>query len=191
MSTVHDFRDSLKKSHSAESLPLWEECYRKAFDPYFGSMHNCRKDGDWQRTGIDRIVFLENGETVRIDEKIRWKNYGDICLEYLSSRQHKTPGWVCKMLRADYIAYAIAPLGKCYMLPVIPLQQAWKRCGEKWLELGNKRTNGYFICPSQNRGYTTMNVAVPVNELFSEIGKALRVGFCPVPEKVCVKYRSN
>ena len=169
MSAVHDFADSLAASHRASDLPIWEEIYRKSF-PDFLAMVDHRQDGEHQRAGIDRSVILENSKQILIDEKIRWKPYPDIAVEYLSNDRTGAPGWACKPLRADYIAYAIAPLGMCYLLPVIQLQQAWRRKGEIWMA-------SCFIVRAPNRGYTTLSAAVPVHELFSEIGRALRVPF--------------
>lgn len=169
MSAVHDFTDSLAASHRASDLPIWEEIYRKSF-PDFLAMVDHRQDGEHQRAGIDRSVILENSKQILIDEKIRWKPYPDIAVEYLSNDRTGAPGWACKPLRADYIAYAIAPLGMCYLLPVIQLQQAWRRKGEIWKA-------SCFIVRAPNRGYTTLSAAVPVHELFSEIGRALRVPF--------------
>ena len=169
MSAVHDFADSLAASHRASDLPIWEEIYRKSF-PDFLAMVDHRQDGEHQRAGIDRSVILQNSKQLLIDEKIRWKPYPDIAVEYLSNDRTGAPGWACKPLRADYIAYAIAPLGMCYLLPVIQLQQAWRRKGEIWKA-------SCFIVRAPNRGYTTLSAAVPVHELFSEIGRALRVPF--------------
>lgn len=169
MSAVHDFADSLAASHRASDLPIWEEIYRKSF-PDFLAMVDHRQDGEHQRAGIDRSVILQNSKQLLIDEKIRWKPYPDIAVEYLSNDRTGAPGWACKPLRADYIAYAIAPLGMCYLLPVIQLQQAWRRKGELWKA-------SCFIVRAPNRGYTTLSAAVPVHELFSEIGRALRVPF--------------
>ena len=169
MQAVHDFHDSLAASHKASDLPIWEEIYRKSF-PDFLAMVDHRQDGEHQRAGIDRSVILENSKQILIDEKIRWKPYPDIAVEYLSNDRTGAPGWACKPLRADYIAYAIAPLGMCYLLPVIQLQQAWRRKGELWKA-------SCFIVRAPNRGYTTLSAAVPVHELFSEIGRALRVPF--------------
>lgn len=169
MSAVHDFKESLAASHSASDLPIWEEIYRKSF-PDFLAMADHRQDGEHQRAGIDRSVILENSKQILVDEKIRWKPYQDIAVEYLSNDRTGAPGWACKPLRADYIAYAIAPLGMCYMLPVIQLQQAWRRKGEIW-----KST--CFTIRAPNCGYTTLSAAVPVHELFAEIGRALRVPF--------------
>lgn len=169
MSAVHDFADSLAASHRASDLPIWDEIYRKSF-PDFLAMVDHRQDGEHQRAGIDRSVILENSKQILVDEKIRWKAYPDIALEYVSNDRTGSPGWACKPLRADYIAYAIAPLGMCYLLPVIQLQQAWRRKGEIWKA-------SCFIVRAPNRGYTTLSAAVPVHELFSEIGRALRVPF--------------
>lgn len=171
----HNFRKSLEFSHNAEDLPLWKEVYNKAF-PSMVAMINHRQDGEHQRAGIDRSVILANSKQILVDEKVRRKNYGDIALEYWSDVDRKKPGWVCKPLRADYIAYAIAPAGLCYLLPVIQLQQAWVECGDEWIEK-------YFIveAPNKNNGYfwTTVSVAVPPEILFPKMGKYLRIDFKP------------
>lgn len=176
----HDFAVSLAKSHAAEDLPFWEECYRAAFGGLFQAMHSHRDDGFWQRDGIDRSVTLTNSKQILIDEKVRWKAYDDIALEYVSNDQSRTPGWVCKPLRSDYIAYAIAPLGNCYLLPVIQLQRAWMNNGEEWIAKAERRDAGFRLCRAANKGYTTISVALPVDVLFPAIGSALRVHFTPV-----------
>ena len=175
---MHDFAESLAASHSASDLPIWEEIYRASFLG-FSTMVDHRQDGEHQRAGIDRSVILENSKQILIDEKVRWRNaitgkvYDDIALEYWSNQERKVPGWVCKPLRADYIAYAIAPLGKCYLLPVMQLQLAWDRCGEYWIEQ-------FHSVKAKNNGYTTVSVGVPVADVFREIGGALRARFQPV-----------
>lgn len=175
---VHEFDDSLRRSHAAEDLPFWEECYRNAFGD-FAAMVNHRKDGEHQRAGIDRSIILSNAKQYLVDEKVRWDAYDDIALEYLSNDRSGTPGWVCKPLRADYIAYAVAPKGICYLLPVPQLQQAWRINGDAWKSNGEIKRPGFKICRAPNRGYVTLSVAVPVDVLFPAIGAALRVAFTP------------
>jgi len=175
--SYHDFDDSLAKSHEAEDLPLWEQCYRKAFAPYFASMTSHRTDGFWQRAGIDRTVVLCSGKAIRIDEKIRWKSYADVALEHISNDRTGDPGWVCKPLQCDYIAYAIAPRGLCLLLPVIQLQQAWERNKDVWKA-------SYQECVAPNRTYNTISTAVPIKVLFSAIGDGLRVKFEPLKERI-------
>lgn len=169
---VHNFRESLEKSHSASDLPIWEEIYRKAFPSMIACIDH-RQDGEHQRAGIDRSIVLENSKQILIDEKIRWKDYGDILLEYMSNDRFKSPGWVCKPLRADYICYAIANTGKAYMLPVPQLQQAWANYGSSWIQ-------SYPTRAAKNDGYNTLNTPVPVNVLFKAIGETLRVNFTAV-----------
>lgn len=112
----NNFAECLEESHKAEDLPFWEQVYKRAF-PTMIAMLNHRKDGDHQRAGIDRSIILENSKQLLIDEKIRGRNkitrkvYNDIALEYLSDKDKNTPGWVCKPLLADYIAYAML---SCY-----------------------------------------------------------------------------
>lgn len=180
--TPYQFDECLRESHSAEDLPFWEEAYRRAF-PTMVAMVNHRKDGVHQRAGIDRSVILDSGKQIWIDEKYRKRNrngdvYEDIALEYLSNDKRKTPGWVCKPLLSDYIAYAIGPLGRCYLLPVPQLQAVWAECGEAWLSEPRRRK-----FPTPNPGYNTLNVCVTPQELFQKIGNCLRVTFTPYDPK--------
>lgn len=177
----HNFVDSLARSHAADTLPFWRECYEKAF-PTMAAMVNHREDGDHQRAGIDRSVILHNSKQILIDEKVRDKNrktgkiYHDIALEFWSDFDRRVPGWVCKPLLADYIAYAIAPLGKCYLLPVPQMQAAWERNKAQWV-------HAYFIAKApnrtRNRQWVTYSCCVPPDVLFREIGRCLRVEFEP------------
>jgi len=130
----------------------------------------------------DRSIILDNSKQLLIDEKVRGRNritgkvYDDIALEYLSDRDRKQPGWVCKPLLADYIAYAIAPLGKCYLMPVVQLQMAWAKHKDMWLH--NHRTieakNEYF-----GRRWVTLSCCIPPKIIFPAIGECLRVAFDP------------
>ena len=177
---THNFNDSLKQSHAAEDLPFWREIYKQAF-LNMAEMVNHRQDGEHQRVGIDRSIILQNSKQILVDEKVRGRNkktgkiYTDIALEYWSDYERKVPGWVCKPLRADYIAYAIAPLGKCYLLPVLQLQKAWIKYGNFWIE--------YYKPPikaeneDHGRFWTTWSVGVPGDILFKAIGEGLRISF--------------
>lgn len=175
----HDFASSLAMSHRASDWPGWEPLYR-GFFPSMLAMHDHRQDGDHQRAGIDRTVVLQNAKVIYIDEKVRGRNrktqrvYDDILLEVFSDVERKRDGWVSKPLQADYIAYLIAPLGKCYLLPVLQLQLAWSRHGREWMEMGARYQGGFAKVEAPNRGWTTVSVAVPAAVLFGKIGGALR-----------------
>lgn len=177
--TVHHFSESLASSHLASDLPIWLEIYRKAF-PDMQACIDHRRDGEHQRAGIDRSITLSNSKQILIDEKIRWKAYPDIALEYWSDEARRIPGWVCKPLRADFICYAVAPSGQAFLLPVPQLQQAWQRRGEDW-KRAYLAVHGKMIVAPNGR-YDTVSCGVQVAELFSEIGKCLRIGFTPLAE---------
>lgn len=178
---MNDFNDCLAQSHAAADLPFWRECYRKAF-PTMIAMHDHRQDGVHQRQGIDRSIILNNATCIWVDEKVRGVNrvtgkvYKDIALEEWSSVENQNPGWVVKSLFAHYIAYAIAPLGKCYMLPVLQLQQAWIINADEW-----KRK--FPQIKAKNAHYTTISWGIPVPELFKAIGNCLRIQFDPIDIK--------
>lgn len=174
---VHNFGESLRRSHAASDLPLWLEIYRQAFPDMLACVDH-RKDGEHQRAGIDRSIVLENSKQILVDEKIRYpsdsgKVYHDILLEYLSSDKTDALGWVCKPLRCDFICYAIAATGKAYLLPVPQLQLAWSRHGSAWRATYGEK-------PAKNRGYRTWNCPVPVPVLFPAIGECLRYDFTPL-----------
>lgn len=177
---MNNFEKDLARSHAEEDNPVWEKVYRQAF-PGMQIMTNHRDNGPWQQQGIDRSITLANSKQILIDEKVRFRNkktgevYRDIALEYLADKQRKTPGWVCKPLLCDYIAYMIAPLGECYLLPVVQLQHAWEKNKTSWL-------GRYPIISAQNErngkvAWVTLSCCVPENVVFRAIGKCLRVYF--------------
>lgn len=188
MSVAHDFKASLEFSHACEDLPFWREVYEKAF-PGFQGMHSHRMDGDHQRAGIDRSVILDNSKRYLVDEKVRGKNaktgriYEDIALEFWSDRERRQRGWVCKPLLCDYIAYAIAPLGRCYLFPVPALQNAWIVYGDEWQKTYQSREA--FNRSGNGHSWTTEFCPVPISALFPAIGEMLRVSFaaCEYVEK--------
>ena len=179
MTAAHDFAASLSASHAASDWPGWEALYRDAF-PTFAAMIDHREDGEHQRAGIDRSIVLRNSKQILVDEKVRRRSahgriYDDIFLETVSVRKpgrSDDPGWVEKEIRADYIAYLIAPLGKCYLLPTIQLQSAWALCGPNWRKRFGERE-------VPNHGYVTVGVPVPVKDLFTAIGDGLRLSCRP------------
>jgi len=138
------------------------------------AMCNHREDGDHQRLGIDRSITLENSKQILIDEKVRSVDYGDILLEHLSDRERGVLGWVEKQLLCDFIAYAVLPSKKCYLLPVVQLQTAWDKNKLEWIHLYSNK-----VAKNQTSGrcWETVSTPVPVSVVFREIGQALRIDF--------------
>ena len=97
--TVHDFAASLADSHTqGNDEVFWEAVYRSVFPTYQGMVY-LRDNGLAQRSGVDRHVSLANGRVIRIEEKVRFKNYDDFCLEYWSvfmgdGNAQNAAGWI-------------------------------------------------------------------------------------------------
>ena len=165
--TVHDFHESLAKSHAQADAPWWIEVYRLAF-PDLASAVCVRNDGWAQRGGIDRVLTLQSGKTLLVDEKVRDKDWPDILLEYYSNYERRTPGWVAKDLACDFIANAFVPSQTCYLLPFQTLRHAWRKNHKQWVR-------DYQRVVAQNHGYKTVSVAVPTEVLLSALGDAMKV----------------
>jgi hypothetical protein len=164
---VHDFDESLKTSHEYADAPWWLDVYRKAFSGV-RAIVNVREDGWAQRGGIDRVVTLKCGRTISIDEKVRTQDWPDIALEQWSDEERRKPGWVQKPLACEFIAYAFVPSQRCYLLPVLTLQRAWRVNGRDWLQQ-------FGIIRAQNNGYVTTSVPVPIPDLFRAVNDAMLI----------------
>lgn len=169
--TVHDFRQSLARSHGYAEAPWWLEVYRTAFPSLVGC-HDIRADGWAQRGGIDRMLVLSSGKTLSVDEKVRERDWPDVLLEYWSDTGAKTPGWVAKDLACDFIAYAFVPSQTCLLLPFQQLRRAWQMHHRQWV-------NEFPRIRADNGRYVTTSVAVPRDELMKRIGEAMFVSWAP------------
>ena len=165
----HSFKKSLEISERHADDPIWEDLYKTAFHNFSG-MQKVGVDGWAQRGGIDRVITLSSGKTLTIDEKVREKDYGDILLEFWSNEEKRIPGWIAKDLACDFIAYAILPIRKCYLLDFQLLRKAWRENHKEWV-------TKYKIAKAKNIGYTTISVCVPVEVLFKSIKNASIVNF--------------
>jgi hypothetical protein len=162
--TVHDFEERLAWSGRAGEEPFWEAVYRKAF-PNLAGLTKCARGTEAQRMGIDRLLLLGNGQTLKIDEKKRGREYSDILLERISSTKTGAPGWMEKDLAIDYLAYAFLPSKRCHLFPWYMLRRAWLHYREKWIAEHKE-------IRAVNEGYETISVAVPTLTLRAAVAKA-------------------
>ncbi len=162
---INNFQERLDFSEKTSHEHFWNEVYKKAFPNLLWSKI-CTTKCQAQFLGIDRVIQLDTGKTLYIDEKKRESVYDDILLEFISNDVTGSPGWMEKKLLIDYIAYAFMPLKHCYILDWNLLKRAWKHCKESW-------KNKYKIIYAQNEGYKTISVAVPIEELLKNINRAM------------------
>ena len=188
MSTVHSFATSLRRSETQVDAAWWEAVYRKAF-PTMAAMVPIRQDGWAQRGGIDRIIVLASGKEIKIDEKVRQRDFNDVLLEYWSNTERRIPGWVAKDLACDFVAYAYLETQRCFLLPFLLLRRAWKQHGREWVSRAEKEEEGYKKVVAQNQGYTTTSVAVSWDILYQAISDAMVIYFSP--ETLTVPHREE
>jgi hypothetical protein len=161
MTVVHRFEDCLDYSNTLSDEPIWVEFYKRIWPTLIACV---RIDGRsrFQQWGIDREVKLPNGKQYTIDEKKRQKDYGDLCLELWSvwygRKDHRNKrGWTCDPdKRCDFIAYAVVPARRCYLLPTEVLRLSFEHNFRDWLKSPRCR-----IHDAQNDGYITRNICVP------------------------------
>jgi hypothetical protein len=173
--TAHGFQASLAMSRRHEDAGWWLDVYRAAWPTMLAAV-SVREDGWSQRAGIDRVVTLACGRVIRVDEKVRAKDYPDILLEIWSDRERREPGWACKPLNCDFIAYAFAPSGECYLFPTLNLQIAVRANIKAWL-------SAYGFRDAKNSGprgsWTTQSIPVPKATLLNAISASMLVRFAP------------
>jgi hypothetical protein len=165
--TIHSFTASLARSEQEAENPIWRRIYTSAF-PTLVSLVSVRADGWAQRGGIDRVLTLSSGKTLTVDEKVRTRDYGDILLEYWSDERRRIPGWVAKDLACDFIAYAMLPTKRCFLLPFHQLRSAWRANGRAWV-------SDYPKIVAENENYQTISVGVPIDVLFSSMREAMTI----------------
>jgi len=161
----NDFKTDLAYSELSSEEEFWDAVYRKAFPSMVNHMA-CLGDTESQRMGIDRVIILANGLTLKVDEKKRRKEYKDILLEFISNDQTRAPGWIEKNLAINYIAYAFMESRRVYLLDWQLLKRTWLRFGEEWKAR-------FEIIRAENKNYTTLSVAVPIGELLTRIRTAV------------------
>lgn len=185
-----NFKEKLDFSKAASLHPVWEQLYRKRF-PGMIKMIDMSHPGIHQKRGIDRILVLSNAKTVTIDEKVRTEDFKDIALEFESVRKKgrgSKPGWVCNPdYDCDYIAYAIFPIGKAYLLPTKQLQLAWETNKEEWI---SKYRKDFHVSYTEDYGkYETRFCPVPADVLFEAIKYSHRFVFPPIGKEDLINIK--
>jgi hypothetical protein len=178
---THDFHERLEFSATLSDEPSWVEFYRGIW-PDMVSATRLDRDSEWQRDGIDRVVFLSNGRQQLIDEKKReatdpqGQPYLDVLLEEWSVFHRDTDprnrtGWALdRRKRCDFVAYAIPLARRCYLLPFELSRLAFTEHRSDWARTFGTRD-------ARNHGYVTRNIPVPWKTLHAAIVDQMQRSF--------------
>ena len=102
---------------------------------------------------IDKVIFLQNGCEVSIDDKIRFKYYWDILLEEWSNYEDRRVWWACRDdLATDYIFYYFADKKKCFVFSHRDIYQCIK---DNYQELKKYRNNSTTKSDKVEKWYYT------------------------------------
>jgi len=154
------FRDSLQLSNSVARDARWEALYRQAWPDVVGVEYIT--DVTIQRHGIDRLLYFVDRPSIAVEEKYDSQAVENFFLEYWSAVETNTPGWIRKPLRCDYFVYVCPNIYNAYILPWPELQAAWIAQADHWVKTyGPKHV--------RNPAYTTVGVAVPIEEVLIEV----------------------
>jgi hypothetical protein len=154
------FHDSLKLSNSVAQDARWEALYRAAWPGLLGAEYVT--DVALQRLGYDRLLTLADASVIAVEEKYDAQAVENLFLEYWSNLEAETPGWIRKPLRCNYFCYVCPNIYTAYILPWPELQAAWVDQSEHWV----KTYGAKYV---RNPGYTTVGVAVPIEDVLIEI----------------------
>jgi hypothetical protein len=168
------FRTDLEYSRRSSEDEQWMGFYHFIFGRGLVVGCDTGTDNEWQRHGVDRVLFLSGGRMLRIDEKKRRNDYGDFLAEiwspwYGEKDQRNRPGWtVDPTKQCDYVAYGPSG-GRFYLLPFDILRLATRRDHKSWKERITRRDQ-------DERGYQTVNAAVGWDELFRAMRRVQEIG---------------
>jgi|TARA_Y100000310_G_scaffold5228_1_gene6124 hypothetical protein len=157
---VHSFTEQLEYSAKLSDEPSWVDFYRRLW-PEMSACVRVDSPGKTQRDGIDRLIVLATGRQFTVDEKKRSEDHGDVLLEEWSvwkgeGHSQNKVGWALDPEKqCDFIAYAVIPARKCYLLPFELLRQAFMTHRSEWVR------EYRLPRPTRNRGYVTLNVGIP------------------------------
>lgn len=166
---IHDFIERRDWSVSLVCDQFWRRVYSLAFDGYIDTSPP-NADARTQRLGLDRVVLISGGGVVRIDEKTRSRDYGDILIEYVSNDRTGAPGWIEQDLQVDYLAYGVPGAGIAFLIAWMAIRRAWIANRDQWLAAARSGRLGFRTVMARNEGYTTISVAVPQRRLWSVLG---------------------
>jgi hypothetical protein len=168
----HNFADSLRRSEAEAGATWWDVLYRRFFGPDFVAAVPMPTNSLAQKCGIDRVVILKSGQTVRVDEKLRHTDHEDVLLEYDSGHG---PGWIVKETQADFYVYVWKPSQRALFLDAQALKRAWRTFGEGWVRQ-------YGDIEARNPRYTSRSCPVPLDVLNDALVQVVQVTFEGVRE---------
>jgi len=128
---------------------------------YFASPIDFRVDfSPRSRAYAHDLEVVAFGEKYLMEEKRRQKDFGDELLEDVSNNKTGRLGWTWNSSTVHFVLFVYPH--RWTIWPGFALEQAWRTNRHDWAEV-------YGYRYAENRGYRTVNVAVPTEILKSAV----------------------
>ncbi len=108
-------------------------------------------DKERQMLGIDKVLYLKDGTTINIDEKIESiRNTSNIVFEDKTDIERDVSGWLKDGQLTDYVVFYQVEMKKVYLIPFDLMLKQYKESKDKWMERGldrrvmNKTDYGFY-----------------------------------------------
>ena len=148
---MHDFTQSLEREWGLTGAPTAELFYCEQVWP--GQVERFEQvfDIGQQRRGVDRLVCLKDGQTLRVEEKYHLSEWLNLPLELVSNDKTGTPGWaVDPRKETDILVYFAVRRGWAVVIP-------YPRLREVALEWRDRLLTARALKSARNRGgYNTL-----------------------------------
>lgn len=143
-------------------------------------------DRQMQYAGIDKLILFSNGKTIRVEEKIRRNDYGDILIELIANNKFATyehkennyqfthlrgVGWGMKQYSSDLLFYFIESENKGFLFSWKKFQAIFKAFLPYWYEFALNKEFGFSLKTAKNKDYDSINLVVPKHIFFEEYEK--------------------
>lgn len=144
-----DFNDCLNLEKKASPF----------FNEFYGQRWSLIRIEEVNQKGHDKILFLENGKSLKIEEKVsneRYSKKADVLLETISNSNKNSDGWI-HYSDADYFAYSwfVGELKRIFLFDMSSLKEWFLKKGHLF-EQKKSHTNNL---------YNTFFILVPFSEL--------------------------
>jgi hypothetical protein len=143
------------------------------------------KDKQLQFSGVDKIVVTQSGKVLRLEEKVRRKDWGDLLVEVIADNRFakydpvnnsfeyekkRGVGWGMKEYSTDLLLYYFEESDTGYILSWKKFKAMFDAMLPTWYIYAQQKQFGFDLKVAKNKGYQSINIAIP-KDIFIEAYK--------------------
>jgi hypothetical protein len=165
---MNDFKQHLDFAEDLAKAAAFDDIYFRIWGKQIAEIKTVsyEEDPELQLKGVDKIVRLESGKEIYIDEKLRHKWYKDICIEEYSDYDAKKGGWLADGKLTDWVAYGVVEAGVVFFMPYPILKATVRTHYRKYLDTYGRKF-------AENKTYRTSFIPVPVKVLGEDMRRQM------------------